>query len=447
MISDSCHQPSAIPRADHTFVGFGFGPIQAGLFAKEAFQSGNFDRIAVAEIDPRLVEAVRANGGTYYVNVARRDQVETVRIDRVELFNPTHPDDMAALTALLAHATEITTCLPSVRFYDSDQADHSVAALIAEGLRRRQAEATIVYAAENHNHAAEILEQAVTQRRAGALPSRVQFLNTVIGKMSQVVTDPREMAERKLAPIAPGLDRAFLVEEFNRILVTKTTIPGFTPGIPVFIEKDDLLPFEEAKLYGHNAIHALLGFLGTLKGYTKMTEVKGDTTLMRVARAAFIEESGTALIRKYASLGDELFTEAGYQAYAEDLLERMTNPYLADTVARAARDVVRKLGACDRIFGTMTLALEHGIEPRNMALGALAGVALLLAGAADYGLPPALRALSWRHLDTAGLTQLLTWLWQSPVSPSLLKLVDCTCAARARLADLLAVRSSAFTRS
>jgi hypothetical protein len=43
---------------------------------------------------------------------------------------------------------------------------------------------------------------------------RVQFLNTVIGKMSQVVTDPREIVERSLAPIAPGIDRAFLVEEF-----------------------------------------------------------------------------------------------------------------------------------------------------------------------------------------------------------------------------------------
>jgi mannitol-1-phosphate 5-dehydrogenase len=437
--------------AGHTFVGFGFGPIQAGLFAKEAFQSGNFDRIAVAEIDPRLVEAVRANGGTYYVNVARRDRVETVCIDRVELFNPAHPDDAAVLTALLAQATEITTCLPSVKFYDSDQADSSVAALIVEGLRHRQAEATIIYAAENHNHAAGILEQAVAQRLLGGRASplapgcragthdlqRVQFLNTVIGKMSQVVTDPREMAERDLAPIAPGIDRAFLVEEFNRILVTKTTIPGFLPGIRVFVEKDELLPFEEAKLYGHNAIHALLGFLGTLKGYAKMTEVKGDASLMRIARAAFIEESGAAVIRKYASLGDELFTEAGHRAYAEDLLERMTNPYLADTVARAARDVVRKLGVCDRIFGTMTLAFEHGIEPKNMALSALAGVALLLAGASDYGLPLALRALNWRRLDRAGLTHLLTWLWQSPMSPPLLKLIDLTCAAGIPLDRLL----------
>jgi mannitol-1-phosphate 5-dehydrogenase len=423
----------------HSFVGFGFGPIQAGLFAKEAFQSGNFRRIVVAEIDQRLVDAVRSNHGVYCVNIAASDRIETVTIEDVELLHPGNPGDAALLRKAISEATEITTCLPSVKFFDSVP-DNSVAALLAAGLRQRKADATIIYAAENHNRAAEILEEAVTRRldSMGKMPMpRVQLLNTVIGKMSQVVTDPREIAERGLAPIAPGLDRAFLVEEFNRILVSKTTVPDFTPGIRVFVEKDDLLPFEEAKLYGHNAIHALLGFIGLLKGYTKMTELKADAPLMAVAHEAFLRESGGALVRKYAALGDELFTESGYRYYAEDLLERMTNPYLADTTARAARDVVRKLGITDRIFGTMALALEYGIEPKSMAVGALAGVALLLADAGAYGLPAELHSLQWRHLDRARLLPLLTWLWQNPNMSHLHSLADITCAARRPLSDLL----------
>ncbi len=437
--------------SEHVFVGFGFGPIQAGLFAKEAFESGIFRRIVIAEIDQELVDAVRANRGTYYVNVARKDRVETVRIDGVELFNPTRDQE---LRAALAQATEITTCLPSVNFYASEKPD-CVAALIAEGLRERTPDATIVYAAENNNHAAEILEEAVARklRSTGILPGtardmggtpmpRVQFLNTVIGKMSQVVTVPTEIAQRRLTPIAPGIDRAFLVEEFNRILVSKTTIPGFTPGIRVFIEKDDLLPFEEAKLYGHNAIHAMLGFIGTLKGYAKMTELASDKRLMQVAREAFIAESGGALIHKYASLGDDLFTESGYRDYADDLLERMTNPHLADSTARASRDVVRKLAANDRIFGTMALALEHGIEPRNVALGALAGIALLLANAAEYGLPagcaPHTNSSSAKlPPDADTLARLLTWLWKTPLTPALRRIVDHTHAACGALREVL----------
>ena len=151
------------------------------------------------------------------------------------------------------------------------------------------------------------------------------------------------------------------------------------------IEKDDLLPFEEAKLYGHNAIHAMLAYLGAARGYKKMTELKDDQAVMKVARDAFLNESGAALIKKYAHLGDELFTPSGYRAYADDLLERMTNPYLADTVARAGRDPRRKLAYHDRIFGTMDLAFSEGIEPVNMAVGALAGIGVLLAEDARGG--------------------------------------------------------------
>jgi mannitol-1-phosphate/altronate dehydrogenase len=240
-----------------------------------------------------------------------------------------------------------------------------------------------------------------------------------------------------LTPIAPGFDRAFLVEEFNRILVTRATLPDFTPGIEVFIEKDNLLPFEEAKLYGHNAIHALLGFVGTVKGYVRMPELREDEALMRIARDAFTDESGGALIRKYASLDEDLFTKTGYEDYARDLLERITNPHLGDTVARASRDIVRKLGADDRIFGTMTLALGQGIEPRNMGVGAIAGIALLLGEAREHGLPREWWSSAWRSLDRTGLVDLLAWLWQREPSPALRKSIGCTYDARASLMHLI----------
>jgi len=409
----------------HIFTGFGFGPIQAGLFAKEAFESGNFSRIVVSEIDQELVEAVRANKGSYYVNIAKADGIEVQKIDGVELLNPNVPADKQVILDALAQSTEITTCLPSVNFYDRGGAN-SVAALIADGLKSSKAKAIIIYTAENHNRAAEILEEAISHEltRTGTNfekeefvkirgKNQVQFLNTVIGKMSRVVDDSAEIAQLELKAITPGIKRAFLVEEFNRILVTRTKIKGFKPGIEVFIEKDNLLPFEEAKLYGHNAGHSLLGFLGAVKGYTKMTELKQDRAIMQIGRDAFLQESGAALIEKYANFGDELFIEAGYENYAEDLLERMTNPYLADTVARVCRDVVRKLGINERIFGTMQLALEYGIEPKNMALGAIAGIAVLLNKAEEYNLPDNLRFADWHKLDSSNIEKILNWLWNS----------------------------------
>jgi mannitol-1-phosphate 5-dehydrogenase len=259
----------------------------------------------------------------------------------------------------------------------------------------------------------------------------------VIGKMSRVVAEPGEIKERKLAAIAPGIQRAFLVEQFNRILVTRTRISGFEPGIDVFIEKEDLLPFEEAKLYGHNAIHALLGFIGALKSYTKMTELKQDPAVMQIARDAFLKESGAALIKKYAHLGDELFTQAGYREYAEELLQRITNPYLADTIARVCRDVVRKLGPEERIFGTMQLALERGIEPENTALGAAAGIAVLLQKADEYNLPKELQMGDWRKLDRAKVEKVLSWTWRNQKGKYTERLMDSVVTGRNRLATLI----------
>ena len=396
--------------AEHVFTGFGFGPIQGGLFAAEAFQSGNFSRIVVAEIDADLVDAVRANKASYYVNVAGSDSIEALKIDNVELLNPNIKADRQILLDVLAQSTEIVTCLPSVSFYESGEAI-SVVSLMAEALKNSSAEATIVYTAENNNHAAEILERAVSEKNAAQSEGKVQFLNTVIGKMSRVVADPVEIAKLRLKTIAPGINRAFLVEQFNRIMVSRTQIAGFKPGIKVFIEKNDLLPFEEAKLYGHNAIHSLLGFIGAVKGARSMTELKNDRAVMQIGRDAFLQESGAALIKKYSYLGDELFTEAGFRDFAEDLLERMTNPYLGDTVARVVRDVVRKLEMDGRIFGTMQLAMEYGIEPKNMAIGAMAGIAVLLQKAEENNLPEDLRFDGWRKLDSTKTEGILKWLW------------------------------------
>ena len=421
----------------HVFSGFGFGPIQGGLFAKEAFQSGNFSRLAVAEIDAELVHAVRSNGGAYYVNVARPDGIDSLRIDNVELLNPTDAKDRGELLEVLSQSTEMATCLPSVNFYESG-GPGSVASLIAEGMKNSRAGATIIYAAENNNRAAEILQEAVLRRAGASLPKKAQFLNTVIGKMSRVVTDPAEIAELKLKTVAPGLGRAFLVEQFNRILVSRTEIVGFKPGIEVFVEKDDLLPFEEAKLYGHNAIHSVLGFIGAVMDVTSMTDLRDDESVMQIGRDAFLRESGAALVQKYSHLGDELFTQAGFKAYAEDLLERMTNPYLGDTVARVTRDIVRKLEIDGRIFGTMQLALEYGIEPKSMAVGALAGIAMLGRQAGQYGVPEDVCFNDWRKLDAARLRRLLKWLWKGQTCKYVPQFIECISNAAARLVALIA---------
>jgi mannitol-1-phosphate 5-dehydrogenase len=360
-----------------TFVGFGFGAIQGGLFLLEAHESRNFDRLVVAEVVADVVTAIRRARGTYAVNVATRSGLRQQRVTGIEIFNPNVPADRAALVAAVAEARELATALPSVDFYDRGEA--SVAAILAEGLARRETQ-SVLYAGENNNHAAEILERAVAARMraddAARLATRCQFLDTVIGKMSKVVTDPAEIAGQRLEPVTPDLPRALLVEQFNRILIDQITDRRFQRGITVFEEKPNLTPFEEAKLYGHNATHALLGYLAHRNGYRFMSDIAADPALLELGRSAFREESGAALIHKYRGL-DPLFTPTGYAAYVDDLMERMINPHLRDAVERVIRDPRRKLAWDDRLIGTMRLALEAGIKPHRYARGAAAALAMI----------------------------------------------------------------------
>jgi mannitol-1-phosphate 5-dehydrogenase len=367
-----------------TYVGFGFGAIQAGLFLYEAYQSGAFNRLVVAEVVPELVAAIRQAGGMYGLNIAQSDGIESVQIGPVDILNPNHPADREKLLDAIAAASEMGTAVPSIDFYTTS-GEGSIHRLLAQGLQRKtvtNGPRAVIYTAENHNHAAEALESAVlseiTPANRDEVQASVRFLNTVIGKMSGALGSPTDMQD--LLPITPQIARAFLVEAFNRILISKIDFghqaAPFQRGISVFEEKNNLLPFEEAKLYGHNATHALAAYLGAFCGVERIADLRTLPGMMSFLRAAFIEESGAALLQKYAGQ-DPLFTASGYAHYVDDLLERMTNPFLGDTIERVARDPARKLGWDDRLIGTMRLAHTCNIRPRRYALGAAAALAML----------------------------------------------------------------------
>ncbi len=383
-----------------TFVGFGFGPIQSGLFLYEAFRSGNFRRLVVADVLPDVVEVIRRAQGWYSVNVAHADGVKVSPVGPVEIEDPAMEEDRRRIVAAVAEAEEISTAVPSVNCYVSSGVG-SIHRLLAEGLRKKAAikgPRGVVYAAENHNHAAEFLEERVFGEvppdEHDAVRARVRLLNTVIGKMSGVISDPQEIESLGLARFTGHDRRAFLVEAFNRILISQICFeeaigePHFRRGITAFEEKADLLPFEEAKLYGHNATHALAAYLGALRGVQRIADLRQYPDILGFIRAAFLQESGEALIRKHAGK-DRLFTAEGYREYADDLLDRMTNPYLRDTVERVGRDPQRKLGWDDRLVGTMRVALKQGLVPRRYALGVAAALAALDRSFLSCGRPAA----------------------------------------------------------
>jgi mannitol-1-phosphate 5-dehydrogenase len=359
-----------------TLVGFGFGPIQSGLFVYEAYRSRNFERLVIAEIVPDLVDALRNSGGTYTINIATGTGIEHRVIEDVEIYNPRVPSDRDMLATAIAGATEIVTALPSVDFFGSGEKG-DVVDILHRGLTLKadtSGPQAIIYTAENDNQAAGNLKQRLV---AAATPlDETQCLNTVIGKMSGVVADTQRITDENLKPLTDTLSRAVLVEKFNRILISKIQLPGFVQGIDAFEEKLNLQPFEDAKLYGHNAAHALLGYLLWEKGDTFMADALDDPGLVSFVREAFVHESGAALCSKYRGI-DPLFTDKELASHVDDLIERMLNPFLRDTVERVTRDPRRKLGWNDRLVGTMRMVLAGGIKPERFSQGAAAALRYL----------------------------------------------------------------------
>jgi len=97
------------------------------------------------------------------------------------MFNPLEPRDCESLFAAIAEASEICTALPSVEFFA--KGNPSVADVLVQGFKRKLATSGLpdcaVYTAENHNHAAEILESAILAKLGTAekarMGKRVQF--------------------------------------------------------------------------------------------------------------------------------------------------------------------------------------------------------------------------------------------------------------------------------
>jgi len=379
-------------EGDLRFVGLGFGAIQAGLFVYEAHETGRYAPPLVVDVRPDLVSALRRSGGWFRVNIARTDRIDIADIGPVAIADSSLPDERPGVVRAIASADEAATALPSVDFYRTPLSN-SPHLLLAEGLtRRRRSGPLVVYCAENHRRAAAMLEEAVLDAvepgNRDRLRRRARFVDTVIGKMSGVVSDSAELRSLGLATVTPHLSAAFLVEEFNHILVSRIDPPSaedaIQPGMPVLSEVDDLAPFEAAKLLGHNATHALAGFLGKHLGLRLVAELPSVPGAMGFLRAAFIEESGQTLCRRFAG-ADPLFTRAGYAAFADDVLVRMINPFLADTIDRAGRDQSRKLGWDDRLVGLLRMGLAENVPTPRYAMGVAAGLRLLQPGSGVSG--------------------------------------------------------------
>ena len=147
---------------------------------------------------------------------------------------------------------------------------------------------------------------------------------------------------------------------------------GFRPvGAPVPVV-DGLVPFSpfafyiERKLLIHNMGHATMAYLGYLKGYNYIYEVANDPEIKYILVRA-LYESARALAKRHGAPLD------GLMGFVENLVTRLDNPLLEDSLFRVGRDTKRKLAAGDRLGGAYLMVREQGAVPAHIAIGVAAG--------------------------------------------------------------------------
>jgi mannitol-1-phosphate 5-dehydrogenase len=118
----------------------------------------------------------------------------------------------------------------------------------------------------------------------------------------------------------------------------------------------------ERKLFTHNLGHAALGYLGWLRGFTYVHESLGDPELRAIFDGA-LDETTLALVRRYP---DDIPAEEQARVRS-DVLVRLGNPMILDTIRRVANDPIRKLGPAERLVGSARLCLLEGVSPEKIA--------------------------------------------------------------------------------
>ena len=203
----------------------------------------------------------------------------------------------------------------------------------------------------------KMLKELLTDDEKKLFDERVGLVEASIGRMVPVQTE--EMKD--------GDPMRVCVERYGFLPTDKAAFKG---GIPEIRNMVPFAPFDfyiKRKLYIHNMGHATCAYLGDILGLDYIYQSIGVPEVRVLVQNAMLE-SALALSGKYGVELEKIVL------HITDLLHRFTNAALMDTCARVGGDPARKLSPADRLIGSATLALEQGITPAYIAVGAAAGL-------------------------------------------------------------------------
>lgn len=331
-------------------VMYGGGNIGRGFIGALLSQSGY--KVTFIDVAEPVIKALQEQR-RYPIRIVSTAGYEDVWVENVTAVNGNEPAAAEAIANCDIMATAVGARI--LKF---------IVPNIVAGLRKRWAMnkgPLNIIICENLNDANKILEgmlkEQLTQEECAKFDETVGLVEASIGRMVPVQTD--EMKD--------GEPMRVCVEKYGFLPVDKAAFKGEVPEIKNMVP---FAPFDfyiKRKLYIHNMGHATCAYLGNLLGLEYIYESIAVPEVRVLVQNA-MQESQMALSKRYGVPMMDL------QAHITDLLFRFTNAALKDTCQRVGGDPARKLSPEDRLIGSSLLALEEGVTPAYIAVGAAAGL-------------------------------------------------------------------------
>ena len=332
-------------------VMYGGGNIGRGFIGALLSQSGY--EVTFVDVAEPVVQALQEEK-TYPVRYVSTQGYEDVWIQNVTAVNG---NDTASVAEAIARCDIMATAVGAriLKF---------IVPNIVAGLRKRWAsggKALNIIICENLMDANKVLEEMLkaqlTQEEIDLFDETVGLVEASIGRMVPVQTE--EMKD--------GQPMRVCVEKYGFLPVDKAAFKGEIPRLANLVPYEPFDFYIKRKLYVHNMGHATCAYLGDLQGLDYIYQSIAQPWVRLIVQNA-MTESAMALAGKYDG------NLSALQMHIADLLNRFTNAALGDTCQRVGGDPARKLSPEDRLIGSAKLALEQGITPAYIAVGAAAGL-------------------------------------------------------------------------
>lgn len=332
-------------------VMYGGGNIGRGFIGTLLSQSGY--QVTFVDVAEPVVKHLQ-DKKCYPIRYVSSDSYEDAWVENVTAING---NDTEAVAERIAHCQIMATAVGAriLKF---------IVPNIVAGLRKRwsiDGGPLNIIVCENLMDANKVMETMIkeylTEEECQMFDRTVGLVEASIGRMVPVQTE--EMKD--------GEPMRVCVERYGFLPVDKAAFKGEIPQLRNMVPFEPFDFYLKRKLYIHNMGHATCAYLGDLLGLEYIWQAI-DVAEVRILVQSAMTESAMALSAKYGvPMADILL-------HITDLIHRFTNAALKDTCQRVGGDPARKLSPDDRLIGASMLALEQGVTPAYIAVGAAAGV-------------------------------------------------------------------------